>query len=64
MIRYAYHKRVLIEIQEKRQVANHYDTHIRSGIADPEYASNCEIFLRTTGYIKSPVDYNKNRNLM
>jgi hypothetical protein len=64
MIRYAYHKRVLIEIQEKRQVANHYDTHIRSGYKLILNISNCEIFLRTTGYIKSPADYNKNRNLM
>ena len=28
----------------------HNDTYIRSESADPEYASNCEIFLRTTLY--------------
>jgi len=33
------------------------DSQIRSGSADPEYASNCEIFLRTTVFITLKNDH-------
>ncbi len=38
-----------IKLRYRKNDAYHNDTHVRSGSADPEYASNCEIFLRTTG---------------